>query len=171
MEGASAAEDVIDELEDPPPEGWLEFELGVDLDQCKSMVPDTDTAIDHPMITGPNISLTMEHANEFCEEELEAAVTDFAETYDKVSNVEKFTLADGYLFTAQNEPEIGGTNYWVKCRRTVNGKAYAIESTCATKEQQANAVIFAKRVRAPRDDELLCPARWTLFKPRRSKRR
>ena len=65
------------------------------------------------------------------------------------------SLPDGYIFTATNEPEIGGTNYWMKARRSLRGTAYAIETTAATPEQLANAVAFARSVRAPRDEELV----------------
>ena len=133
----------------------------MDLDQCKALAP-YGTAIDHPMITGPETCfvLTMEPAGEFCEAELAPAVTDFCETYDGVINVANETLSDGYLFTAQNEGSAGAV-YWLKCRRTIAssvqpaGMAYAIESTCSTPEQLAAAVAFARSVRAPRDDELL----------------
>jgi len=94
--------------------------------------------------------LTMGEPGEFstCKPALDDAVADFKETYDKVSEVKTSTLADGYLFTAQNEPEIGGTNYWLLCRRTLKGQAWAIESTCATPAQLANAAAFARSVHA-----------------------
>ena len=53
------------------------------------------------------------------------------------TKVVRVPLADGYLFTAQNEGSVG-TIYWMKCRRTITstvtpaGKAYEIGSTCST---------------------------------------
>ena len=101
--------------EPPPPEGWLEMELGAALGQCKAHAP-YGTELDLPMITGPDgaFVLTMEEAGEDCLEELEAAVSDFTETYDGVSNVVRTPLADGYIFTATNEPE---TRYGTSCSR------------------------------------------------------
>ena len=66
--------------------------------------------------------------------------------YDGVTNVQKVLLADGYVFTAQNEPDIGGTNYWMHAKRffASKGQAYKVEATAASAEQQANAALFAK---------------------------
>ena len=63
-------------------------------------------------------------------------------------NVQTELLPDGYVFTAQNEPEIGGTNFWVFCRRffPTKGKAWNIEATAASAEQQMNSVAFAKGI-------------------------
>jgi len=140
---------------------WMEFELGMALDQCKSLAP-VGTEIDGPLIRGPDNTfvLTMELANEFVKSKLGAAVLDFEETYSGVINVAKQALADGYLFTAQNAGSVG-TVYWMKSCRTIASKVkpagvtYAIESTCSTPEQLQKAVAFAKSVRAPREDELL----------------
>ena len=79
---------------------------------------------------------------------LDAAVADMTDTYDGVTNVQKELLADGYVFTAQNEPEIGGTNFWLMSRRFFpgKGKAWNVEATAASAEQQANAVAFAKSI-------------------------
>lgn len=143
-----------------PPEGWRPFELGVPLDQLKAHAP-MGTSIDHgPMgttIMGAEVSfvVTMEAANEFSLPELEAAVADFTDTYAEVKDVVRKPLADGYLFTAQNESGFGGTNFWLVARREIRGKAYSVSSTCSTPAQLANAVTFALSVRAPLESELL----------------
>ena len=130
-------------------EAWQDFELGAALGHCIAWAP-SDTRIGHPMIMSAAFgALTMAEADELCLEDLEAAVADFVDTYDGVSAVTRQVLSDGYLFTAENEADIGGTNYWLKCRRTIQDKAYAIEATAATAEQRTHAVAFARSVRAP----------------------
>lgn len=102
---------------------WVEFELGVALDQCKSLAP-FGTEIDHPMIRDTennSLVLTMEPAGEFTISQLQAAVIDFSETYSGVTNVARETLPDGYVFTAQNEGAMG-TIYWMKAFRTIASK-------------------------------------------------
>jgi hypothetical protein len=148
------------------PEGWLPFELGTfsGREQLKACAP-IGTTLDEPaegMIMGKdgddNVVFVVSMAQAAGEEEgenagvdataLEAAVADFVDTYDAVSNVHRELLADGYVFTARNEPEIGGTNYWVFCRRFFpsKGKAWNVEATAASAEQQASAVAFAKSI-------------------------
>ena len=142
------------------PEGWLGFELGIfnGREQLKAFAP-IGTDLDDPMdgmITGKDddgnvcFVVTMAQADDTSVDAaaLEAAVTDFTETYDAVTNVQKELLPDGYVFTAQNEPEIGGTNFWVFSRRFFpsKGKAWNIEATAASDEQQAYSVAFAKSI-------------------------
>ena len=145
------------------PDGWLEFELGIfnGREQLKAYAP-IDSDLDEPMegmITGKTddgntvvfvvtMAVADEDASGVDAAALDAAVQDFVETYDKVSHVTKELLADGYVFTAQNEPEIGGTNFWMMSRRFYpgKGKAWNVEATAATAEQQMNAVSFAKSI-------------------------
>jgi hypothetical protein len=150
------------------PEGWLGFELGMlnGREQLKAFAP-IGTDVDEPMdgmITGKdaddNVLFVVSMAQADEDEAgvdgtaLEAAVADFTDTYTGVTSVQKELLADGYVFTAQNEPEIGGTNYWVFCRRSFpsKGKAWNVEATAASAEQQTNAVAFAKSINDAPDE-------------------
>ena len=142
------------------PGGWVVLELGAQngREQLKAFAP-AGTELDQPMggmITGKTddgticFVVNMEATEESSVDAAacDAAVEDFESTYDGVTNVQKEVLADGYVFTAQNEPEIGGTNYWMQCRRFFEskGKAWEIQATAASAEQQAFAAAFAKSV-------------------------
>ena len=119
------------------------------MDSLKADAP-IGTKISGDMIQAPDASLvvTMEEANEFSIADLDEAVADFMDTYDGAVNISKVVLPDGYIFTCQNVPEIGGTNFWMQARRQLNGKAYSIQATAATPEQQQNAVKFVKSIHA-----------------------
>lgn len=92
------------------------------------------------LIKGSNLAVTLGEPSEFDPPELEAAVTDFEETYDDVRNVVKKKISNGWYFTAENEGM--GTNYWLVSRITINDKAYSCGTTASTPEQQNNAVDF-----------------------------
>ena len=144
-----------------PPDGWVRFELGIlnNRDQLKAFAP-IGTECDQPMdgmITGKDnddnvlFVVTMDHEEDDLKVDtaaLDAAATDMTETYDGVTNLQKELLSDGYVFTAQNEPEIGGTNYWMFAKRYFpsKGKAYKIEATASSAEQQSFAAAFAKSI-------------------------
>ena len=144
------------------PDGWLIFELGVlnGREQLKAYAP-FNTDLDEPMdgmITGKGedeygnhhfvVSVAQADDPAVDAAALEAAIADFTDTYDGVTNVQKELFADGYVFTGENTPEIGGTNFWVFYRRFFpsKDKAWSVEATAATLQQQANAVAFAKSI-------------------------
>ena len=123
---------------------WCVLEL---MDSLKGAAP-MNTTINGGMVQAPDGSLVvmMEEASEFSIADLDDAVADFVDTYEGVVNIAKTVLPDGYVFTCQNEPEIGGTNFWMQARREINGKTYSIQATAATLEQQQNAAKFAKSI-------------------------
>lgn len=148
------------------PGSWVEVQLGITLGQCRARVP-SGTDIDLPTITMPIRShqvppfvLTVEVAGASCLasamlDDLDAAVTYFCETHesqDGVSNVCKAVLDDGYIFTAQNKTRVGveaPNSYWLRCRRLLDGKAYAVETMARTAEELTMALAFSKSIRAP----------------------
>ena len=98
------------------------------------------------LIKGSNLAVTLGEPSEFDPPELEAAITDFEETYDAVRNVNKKELPNGWYFTAENEGM--GTNYWLVSRITINNQAYSCGTTASTPEQQNNAVEFCTSLQA-----------------------
>ena len=98
------------------------------------------------LIKGSNLAVTLGEPSEFDPPELEAAVTDFEETYDDVRNVVKKKISNGWYFTAENEGM--GTNYWLVSRITINNQAYSCGTTASTPEQQNNAVEFCTSLKA-----------------------
>lgn len=95
------------------------------------------------MLQGPGLVVTVAVAGDDYPKDMAAAVTDMKDTYDGVENVKEETLADGWLFSAQNKGGMG-TNYWVKSRRTIGGKDYKCETTASQEAQQANAIKACK---------------------------
>jgi hypothetical protein len=98
------------------------------------------------MIQGQNLAVTLEEPSDSEPLELEAAVTEFKDTYDKVTNIAKKELENGWYFTAENEGM--GTNYWLVSRIIINNKPYSCGTTASTEEQQSNAVSFCTSLRA-----------------------
>ncbi len=95
------------------------------------------------MLQGPGLVVTVGEAGDDYPKDMAAAVKDMKDTYDGVENVKEETLADGWLFSAQNKGGMG-TNYWVKSLRTIDGKAYKCETTASSPEQMANAIAACK---------------------------
>lgn len=120
------------------------------LDNIKGTAPAGSKAEDGIVggvsVTGPDLVVGIDVANEFVPATLEEAKKDFTETYQGVTNIKEEKLADGYLFTAENKGG-AGTNYWVKSRREIGGKAYSCETTASRPEQQASAAAFCKSLK------------------------
>ena len=53
------------------------------------------------LIKGSNLAVTLGKLFDFDPPELEAAITDFKETYDAVRNVNKKELPNGWYFTGK----------------------------------------------------------------------
>ena len=61
-------------------------------------------------------------------------------------NVETETLSDGWVLTFENKGGLG-TNYFVKVRREIGGKAYMCDTTASKTSQRDNAVAVCKSLR------------------------
>jgi hypothetical protein len=100
---------------------------------------------DGAMIQGPGIVVAIEEAGEMSSATLAEAKED-ADMYSP-KNMKEEKLDDGWLLTFENTGGMG-TNYWVKSRRTIGGKAYTCDTTASDATQQKNAVAACKSLRA-----------------------
>jgi hypothetical protein len=99
---------------------------------------------DGVMIQGPNLVVTVEVASESKPKTIEDAKKD-AEMFSP-QNVQTEKLADGWAFSFENKGS-AGTNYFVKVRREIGGKAYWCETIASNPDQKANALKACKSLK------------------------
>jgi hypothetical protein len=99
---------------------------------------------DSQMLQGPDLVLTVDLAGEFSA----ATLAEEVENADMYSpkNLVKAEVEGGWDVTFENTGSMG-TNYWVKSRRTIDGKNYDCSTTAHTAKQQANALAACKSLR------------------------
>jgi hypothetical protein len=96
------------------------------------------------MITGAGLVVSIKAAGDMDPKTLDDAKKE-AEMYTP-KNPKDETLSDGWAFTFENAGS-AGTNYWVKVRREMAGRAYVCVTTASQAEQQANALRVCKSLR------------------------
>lgn len=96
------------------------------------------------MIRGPDLVVTVEAAGDDKPQTAEAAKED-ADMYSP-KNLKTEKLADGWAMTFENKGSMG-TNYFVKVRRDIGGKAYWCETTCTSTAQRDNALRACKSLK------------------------
>jgi hypothetical protein len=100
---------------------------------------------DGAMVQGPDLVVAVEEASDMTPADVAAAKQD-ADMYSPAKWTE-VPVDNGYLVTFENTGGMG-TNYWVKSRLDIGGKAYTCDTTASSAVQQANAVAFCKSLRA-----------------------
>lgn len=96
------------------------------------------------MIQGPGLTFTVEVAGEDKPETAEAAKED-ADMYSP-KNLKTEKLADGWALTFENKGSMG-SNYFLKARRTIGGKAYWCETTTPEADQRDAALAACKSLK------------------------
>jgi hypothetical protein len=99
---------------------------------------------DSQMLQGPNLVVTVDEAGEFSAETLAEEVEN-ADMYSP-TNLVQAEAEGGWDVTFENKGSMG-TNYWVKVRRTIDGKKYDCSTTSSSTEQQANALAACKSLK------------------------
>ncbi len=96
------------------------------------------------MITGPGVVVTIEAASDSRPTTAQADQEEasmYSPTNEKTEN-----LPDGWIHTFQNKGDMG-ENFFVHVRREIDGKAIWCETTCSSREQQANALAICKSLK------------------------
>ena len=97
------------------------------------------------MLQGPDLVVTVEEAGQFAAENLAAELEEAKDMYS-ATDVTQEEVEGGWHVTFQNKGGMG-TNYWVKSRVTIDGKAYTCGTTGSSAKQQANALAACKSLK------------------------
>jgi hypothetical protein len=97
------------------------------------------------MLQGPDLVVTVEEAGQFAAETLAAELEEAKDMYS-ATEVTQEEVEGGWHVTFQNKGGMG-TNYWVKSRVTIGGKAYTCGTTGSSAKQQANALAACKSLK------------------------
>ena len=99
---------------------------------------------DSVMLQGPGLVVTVDVAGEFSPKTLAEEVEE-SDMYTP-KNIVKAEVEGGWDMTFENTGG-AGTNYWVKVRRTIDGKSYNCSTTSSSTEQQAAALAACKTLK------------------------